>query len=77
MHWESIRLRNLLAEPLSNGLFKKKDQWGEGYRIVNVFDVYVDNNLVNEETLDRVACSRAEYQNIRLNMEIFSLLGLR
>lgn len=61
-HWDVKQLRHVLSEPLSNGLFKKKEQWGKGYRIVNVFDVYVDGNVVDEKTLDRVNCSVDEYR---------------
>jgi type I restriction enzyme S subunit len=59
-HWEVKRLRHVLTEPLSNGLFKKKDQWGEGNRIVNVFDAYVSGDVVDEVSLDRVICNDSE-----------------
>ena len=59
-HWNCTKLRFLLLESLANGLFKKKDEWGSGTRIVNVFDVYSEDDLVNEKSLDRVECSELE-----------------
>lgn len=59
-HWRPIKLRFLLSRGFTNGLFKKKDQWGTGYRIVNVFDVYEKGDIIKEEKLDRVECSSEE-----------------
>lgn len=59
-HWSSTRLRFLLSEGFANGLFKKKDEWGTGTRIINVFDVYTADDLVDEKSLDRVECSESE-----------------
>lgn len=61
-HWETFSLRHTLIEPLSNGLFKKKDQWGSGSRIVDVFDIYVDGDVIDESSLQRVDCSEFELE---------------
>lgn len=59
-HWEVLSLRHTLVEPLSNGIFKKKDQWGSGSRIVDVFDIYVDGDVIDEDSLQRVDCNEDE-----------------
>jgi type I restriction enzyme, S subunit len=60
-HWNIVQLRHVLTGPLKNGLFKKKDRWGQGYKIVNVFDAYVNGDVVDENSLDRVICSESEF----------------
>ena len=59
-HWEINRLRHILKEQLVNGIFKKRDSWGKGNPIVNVFDVFIESNIVDIETLDRVECEEDE-----------------
>lgn len=61
-HWESAPLRHFLTEPLSNGLFKKREHWGDGTKIVNVFDVYTKGDVVNETSLERVTCDDSELE---------------
>lgn len=58
--WQVLSLRHTLIEPLSNGIFKKKDQWGSGTRVVDVFDIYVDGDIVDESSLQRLDCSDFE-----------------
>ena len=58
-HWEVSQLRRL-TDSLSNGLFKKKDQFGQGTLLLNVFDVYREDFQVNFEQLDRVNCTDEE-----------------
>ncbi len=53
-HWEVKRLKDVLSEPVKNGLFKKKEQFGTGSFLVNVGDLYADNYFINLETLERV-----------------------
>lgn len=59
-HWDIAPLRRLLTEPLANGLFKKREHWGTGTKIVNVFDAYVVGDVVDELSLERVACDDSE-----------------
>jgi len=59
-HWSITSLRRLLTEPLANGLFKKREHWGSGTKIVNVFDAYVDGDVIDERSLDRVICDDLE-----------------
>lgn len=61
-HWVAAPLRHFLTVPLSNGLFKKREHWGDGTKIVNVFDVYAKGDVVNEATLERVACDDSELE---------------
>lgn len=59
-HWEVKRLNFLTRGGLVNGLFKKKDQFGTGTLLVNVFDIYQEDFLINPETLDRVEVDNQE-----------------
>jgi type I restriction enzyme S subunit len=59
-HWEVCALRRLLSVPLANGIFKKKDDFGDGVLLVNVFDVYQNDFKIKFEQLDRVKCSPDE-----------------
>lgn len=60
-HWPKYRLRFLLQSKISNGLFKKAEFWGdEGAPIVNVGDVYVNDDIVDLKKLSRVQCTEAE-----------------
>ncbi len=59
-HWEMHRVRRLLTRSLRNGLFKKRDEFGSGTRLVNVGDVFADGFLVQPTTLERVTTSHAE-----------------
>ncbi len=61
-HWGILALRRVLIEPLSNGLFKKREYWGTGVKIVNVFDAYVKSDVVDETSLDRVICDDSEIE---------------
>ena len=58
--WISKRLKYLLTEKPSNGIFKKKDDFGHGTPLINVSDVFTDNFLIHEEQLDRVICDESE-----------------
>ncbi|MBI2354301.1 MAG: restriction endonuclease subunit S [Deltaproteobacteria bacterium] len=59
-HWEVKRLRFIIENGLVNGLFKKNDQFGSGAKLVNVFDIYRDDFIVDIENLERVEVSKAE-----------------
>ena len=58
--WKVIALRYLLSEPLTNGLFKTKQFYGEGTRLVNVGDVYAQDNVITPSSLERVAANSRE-----------------
>jgi type I restriction enzyme S subunit len=59
-HWEVRPLRRLIEGSVINGLFKKKDQFGSGTRLLNVFDVYQRDFYVDFEQLERVICTAEE-----------------
>jgi len=61
-HWEIRRLKYLIEGTLSNGLFKKKEFFGSGTKLVNVFDVYREDFLVDHEGLERVEADEVERQ---------------
>jgi type I restriction enzyme, S subunit len=59
-HWEISRLRRVISAPLGNGIFKKKDEFGRGTPLINVFDIYTNDFKVRLGTLDRVECTTSE-----------------
>jgi type I restriction enzyme, S subunit len=59
-HWRRYRLRHLAASGLSNGLFKKKDEFGSGVLLVNVFDIYRNDFSVSTDGLERVQATSSE-----------------
>jgi len=62
-HWEIKRLRHLIKGALANGLFKKKEYFGTGVKLVNVFDIYRDDFLVDIDSLERVDANEGEIKN--------------
>ncbi len=73
-HWDVIKLRFLLKQKLTNGLFKKAEAWGNGFRVVNVFDVYVHNDIINESSLDRLECDKFEKEKFSAKFGDFFLV---
>jgi len=59
-HWDVLQFRRLLIGGVSNGIFKKKDQFGQGTLLLNVFDVYQDDYRIHYGQLDRVTCTEDE-----------------
>jgi type I restriction enzyme, S subunit len=59
-HWTTINLNYVGMKGLSNGIFKKSDQFGRGTKIVNVIDIYQDDFLVRVEQLNRVEVNEKE-----------------
>ena len=53
-HWEIKKLKHISLGGLTNGLFKKKDQFGSGTKLINVIDMYQDDFFVRFDELDRV-----------------------
>ena len=61
-HWEIKQLKHMARGGLTNGLFKKKDQFGSGVKLINVIDMYQDDFLVRFEELDRVEAEPHEVE---------------
>lgn len=59
--FSSLELKALLAEPLANGIFKRPNEFGQGMRLVNVFDLYQSTSVI-ENALDRVPVTEDEYK---------------
>lgn len=71
-HWGVRRLKFLSDQKLVNGIFKKKDQFGSGVPLVNVFDVYSDNFIVKKDQLDLVEVDQDELKKYKVqNGDIF------
>ena len=65
-HWSVSQLRRLLRGDVINGIFKKKDEFGSGALLVNVFDAYRRDFCVEFASLDRVCCTSAELEAYRV-----------
>ena len=59
-HWEIRRLRYAIKGSLVNGLFKTQQYFGAGYPLINVYDAYRGDFVVDEKSLERVEASTAE-----------------
>ena len=59
-HWVVGRLKHLLIEKPDNGLFKRKEEFGNGVKFVNVSNLFNYNNKVDVESLERVSVSNIE-----------------
>lgn len=59
-HWQIQSLRRAISEKLINGIFKKKDQFGSGVLLVNVYDIFQSDFKLKFESLDRVECTSEE-----------------
>jgi type I restriction enzyme S subunit len=57
-----VKLKDLLREPLSNGIFRRREEFGSGTRLLNVTDIY-EAFRVNHEKLERVEATEKEIQN--------------
>lgn len=56
------QLGGLLLEDISNGIFRKKEQFGTGTRMINVTDVYLDFTVPPED-LVHVPVNENEYES--------------
>jgi type I restriction enzyme S subunit len=65
--WRITRLRHLIKGSLVNGLFKTLPYFGSGTRLINVFDAYRNDFLVDEQSLERVETTPAEVKNYAVN----------
>lgn len=59
-HWEVNRVKDVGVNGLINGLFKKKDDFGFGVKLINVSDLYQANNTISCNQLDRVNATKDE-----------------
>jgi len=66
-HWITTRLKNFGLGSMTNGLFKKKEHYGKGTKLVNVTDLYQKNNIINFSALDRVECDGNEIKRYSVN----------
>ena len=71
-HWEVKPIRRVISQPISNGIFKKKGEFGSGVLLINVFDIYRHDFKIDFDSLDRVICDANEVANYEvLNGDIF------
>jgi type I restriction enzyme S subunit len=71
-HWKVKPLKHVGTNGLTNGIFKKKDQYGSGTRLVNVIDLYQEDLLIREDSLGRVETDDNETLKYKvINGDIF------
>lgn len=71
-HWEVKKLRYLSVDSLTNGLFKKKEHFGTGTKIINVVDIYQENLQINLKNVDLVEITQSEFDTYEvLSGDIF------
>jgi len=63
--WEVLHLSDLLVESIRNGAFIQKNNSDIVVPFLNVVDVY-KNSVVNISELEKVQCSKADYENYQL-----------
>ena len=56
------KLKDILTEPISNGIFKKHEEFGRGTLLVNVTDIY-QSFRIDPERLDRVDVTDKECES--------------
>ncbi len=66
-HWEVMHLKYLLNGGLVNGIFKTKDNFGRGVKIINVSDIYSENFFINFANLERVKVSTNEVKRYEVS----------
>ena len=74
-HWAIHSFRREICEGIANGIFKKKDEFGAGTLLVNVFDIYRPDFKIDCNRLDRVVCTDDEIEAYRV--EAGNLLFVR
>ncbi len=60
--WEVKKLKHFAAEKFKNGIFKKKEFYGSGIKLINVFDVYRQNFYIDFDSLDSIEVTKKEFQ---------------
>jgi type I restriction enzyme S subunit len=71
-NWQLKRLKDVGVDGLTNGIFKTKDQFGFGVKLVNVTDLYSGNSVIDNEKLDRVSAEPNEIKRFCVkNGDIF------
>lgn len=69
--WEEKKLGDLNKKKLSNGVFNDPAKVGNGYRLINVKDMYVDG-YIDVTTLTKVAINKGEFlRNKIISGDIF------
>lgn len=69
------KLKYLVKDGLVNGLFKKKEQFGTGVKLINVVDLYEDNFLINFDALEYVETDQEELATFQVSPGDIFLLG--
>ena len=65
--WQLKNLKHVTIHGLQNGIFKKGTDFGSGIKLINVGDIYTHNFLIDENSLERVACTASEETKYEVN----------
>jgi type I restriction enzyme, S subunit len=66
-HWSALALKHVIQGSPVNGVFKKSDAYGSGVLLLNVYDIYRRDFVVNEPSLDRVQVTPEEAVRYAIN----------
>lgn len=61
-HWETWTFADLLAEPVRNGIYKKKEFHGRGQKIINMGDLF-SYDFISSQEMKRVELNDRELAN--------------
>lgn len=64
--WPEIPVKDLISEKPSNGIFKRRKDFGSGVLLANVKNLYGDQ-VIHPDELERIEASNKEIEKYRLN----------
>jgi len=71
-HWETVKLKYTIKKKPNNGIFKKREEFGDGVPLVNVGDLFNKNNFINKNKLDKVRVDESELEKFEVqNFDVF------
>ena len=72
IHWETVKLKYTIKKRPNNGIFKKREEFGDGVPLVNVGDLFNKNNFINKNKLDKVRVDESELEKYEVqNFDVF------
>ena len=64
-NWRTLRFRELLVEPVRNGIYKRKEHHGRGTKIINMGELFANPRL-RSVPMNRVALSKTEQERFSI-----------
>ncbi|MFC1713678.1 restriction endonuclease subunit S [Candidatus Poribacteria bacterium] len=66
-HWKIKKLNHVINGGLRNGIFKRREKFGGGTKLVNVINLYKEDFCVNADELERVEITDKELCDYKVN----------